>query len=46
MHELVVKKTNDLVQGTEFISLSCDEITIMDQYSWGSIHAYVVEKWQ
>jgi hypothetical protein len=31
MHELVVKKTKDLVQATMFISLSCDEVTTMDQ---------------
>ncbi len=31
MHELVVKKTKDLVQATRFISLSCDEVTTMDQ---------------
>jgi hypothetical protein len=31
MHELVVKKIKDLVQAIKFISLSCDEVTTMDQ---------------
>ncbi len=43
MHELMVKKTKDLVQAAKFISLSCDEVTILDQQSWVSIHAYMVE---
>jgi hypothetical protein len=30
MHELVVKKTKDLVQATKFIFLSCDEVITMD----------------
>jgi len=31
MHELVVKKSKDFVQATKSISLSCDEVTILDQ---------------
>jgi hypothetical protein len=45
MHELVVKKTKDLVQGTRFIFLSCDEVITMDQQFWVYIHAYVVGNW-
>jgi hypothetical protein len=45
MHELVVKKTRDLVQVARFISFSYDEITTLDQQSWVAIHAYVVENW-
>jgi len=45
MHELVVKKTRDLVQVAKFISFSYDEVTTLDQQSWVSIHAYVVENW-
>jgi len=45
MHELVVKKTMDLVQVAKFISFSYDEVTTLDQQSWVSIHAYVVENW-
>jgi hypothetical protein len=45
MHELVVKKTKDLVQVARFISFSYDEVTTLDQQSWVSIHAYVVENW-
>jgi hypothetical protein len=45
MHELMVKKTRDLVQVVKFISFSYDEVTTLDQQSWVSIHAYVVENW-
>jgi len=31
MHELVVKKTKDLVQAAKSISFSSDELTILDQ---------------
>jgi len=30
MHELVVKKTRDFIQATKSISLSCDEVIILD----------------
>jgi hypothetical protein len=43
MHELVINKTESLVEGLQFISISCDEVTINDQQLWFSIHAYVVE---
>jgi len=46
MHELVVKKTRDFIQATKSISLSCDEVIVLDQQSWVSIHAYVVKNWQ
>jgi len=29
-----------------FISINCDEITILDNQSWISMHAYVVENWK
>jgi len=45
MHELVVKKTKDLVQGTRFIFLSYDEVITTDQQFWVYIHAYVVGNW-
>jgi hypothetical protein len=46
MHEVVVNKTQNLVQSFQFISFSYDEVTTCDQQSWVSIHAYVVEGWQ
>lgn len=45
MHELVVKKTRDLVQVARFISFSYDEVTTLDQQFWVSIHAYMIENW-
>ncbi len=46
MHEIMVKKTRGFIQVAKSISLSCDEVIILDQQSWVSIHAYVVENWQ
>jgi hypothetical protein len=45
MHDLVVNKTKSLVEGARFISLSCDEVTTSDHYSWISIHVSMVEDW-
>ncbi len=42
----MVKKTRGFIQVAKSISLSCDEVIILDQQSWVSIHAYVVENWQ
>jgi hypothetical protein len=46
MHEVVVNKTQNLVQNVQFISLSYDEVTTCEQKLWVSIYAYVVEGWQ
>jgi hypothetical protein len=49
IHEVVVKKTQNLVQSVQFISFSCDDfcdVTTCDQQLWVSIHAYVVDGWQ
>ncbi len=42
---MVVNKTKYLVDEARFIFLSCDEVAIIDQQSWVSIHVYAVEDW-
>jgi hypothetical protein len=41
----VEAKTLETVRSSRFISLSCDEVTSIDNGSWISIHCYVVQNW-
>jgi hypothetical protein len=42
-HNMVLKQMKVVLRQRIFFSISCDEITIMDNQSWISVHAYVVE---
>jgi hypothetical protein len=46
MHNVVLKQMKVVLQQNKFISINCDEITILDNQSWISVHAYVVENWR
>jgi hypothetical protein len=41
----VEAKALEMVRSARFISLSCDEVTSIDNGSWISIHCYVVQNW-
>jgi hypothetical protein len=43
MHGIVLEATKSIVGATQFISLTCDEVNTIDNQSWLSIHAYVVQ---
>jgi hypothetical protein len=43
MFRQVEAKTLETVRSSRFISLSCDEVTSIDNGSWISIHCYVVQ---
>jgi len=45
MYQQVLLKTMTIIQTSRFLSVACNEITIMDNASWISIHAYVVKNW-
>jgi hypothetical protein len=45
MFRQVEAKTLETVRSSRFISLSCDEVTSIDNGSWISIHCYVVQNW-
>jgi len=45
MHNVILKQMKMVLQQSKFISINCDEITILDNQSWISMHAYVVENW-
>ena len=42
MFHQVEAKALEIVHAIRFISLSCDEVTSIDNGSWISIHCYVV----
>jgi len=37
---------NVIVQKTLFISMSCDEVTIVDNQNWLLVHLYVIDGWK
>lgn len=41
MCELMLERTQSAILGARFISLNVDEINIIDNQSWISIHVYV-----
>jgi hypothetical protein len=45
MYKQVLLKTMTIIQTSRFLLVTCDEIMIMDNASWISIHAYVVKNW-
>jgi hypothetical protein len=46
LYNVVQKQTRRVVCGTRYFSLSCDEVTTVDNQSWISIHAYVLVDWE
>jgi hypothetical protein len=45
MFHQVEAKALDIVNSARFFSVSCDEVTSIDNGSWISIHCYVVQNW-
>jgi hypothetical protein len=45
MFRQVEAKSLEMVKSARFISISCNEVTSIDNGSWISIHAYVVQNW-
>jgi hypothetical protein len=45
MHNIVKAATADAVKAANFISISCDEVTSVDNKSWLSLHAYIIKEW-
>jgi hypothetical protein len=35
----------EVIVGLRYLALSCDEVTMIDNQSWISIHYYVVQDW-
>jgi hypothetical protein len=45
MHQKVMKATRGLVGVAQYVVLSCDEVSTIDNQSWLSIHYYVLQNW-
>jgi hypothetical protein len=40
-----LEATQFVIGATQYSSLICDEISTIDNQSWLSVHAYVVQNW-
>jgi hypothetical protein len=45
LHKHVFNKMWKDVASSKYLTLSCDEVTTIDNQSWISIHCYVVQDW-
>ncbi len=45
IHDVVFHAIKGVVQKLEYILVSCDELTTVNNHSWLSIHVYVKEEW-
>jgi hypothetical protein len=45
MHGIILEATKSIVGATQFISLICDGVNTINNQSWLSVHAYVVQNW-
>jgi len=45
LHKKMIKNMKEVVAGSKYFALSCDEVTTIDNQSWISIHYYVVQDW-
>jgi hypothetical protein len=44
-HKQVIKKVKEDITSSKYLALSCDEVTMIDNQSWISIHSYIVQDW-
>jgi hypothetical protein len=42
LYNVVQNRTKVVVSGAKFLSLSCDEVSTVDNQSWISIHGYIL----
>jgi len=45
MHKKIIKRVKEVIASSKYLALSCDEVTMIDNQSWISIHFYVVGDW-
>jgi hypothetical protein len=46
MHLEITTTKREMLQGAWYFSVSCDEVTTMDNGTWVSIHVYVVKNYE
>ncbi len=42
MHDIILEATKFIIGVAQYLSITCDEVSTIDNQSWLSIHAYVV----
>ncbi len=45
MHGIILEATKFAIGIAQYLSLTCDEVSIIDNQSWLLIHVYVVQNW-
>jgi hypothetical protein len=43
LYRQVIRKVVEVLAATRYVSITCDEVITMDNQSWISMHAYVIE---
>jgi len=46
IHKIVFTNTRMVIQKVRFISISVDEVTIMDCQPWLNVHVYLLDGWK
>ncbi len=46
MYNIFLQAINECLLIVKFISLSCDEVTTIDNQSWLSMHVYMIDLWK
>jgi hypothetical protein len=45
MHKQVIKRIKEVITSSKYLTLSCDDVTMIDNQSWISIHSNNVQDW-
>jgi len=45
MHQKMMKATKVVVGVAQYVVISCDDVSTVDNQSWLFIHCYVVQNW-
>ncbi len=43
MHHIIMESKKVAIQKAKYIIVSCDEVTIIDNQSWCSVHAHIID---
>ena len=46
LFNVVQAKTKEIVSTAPYFSITCDEVTILDNQSWINIHIYTIQEWE
>ena len=46
LFNVVQARTKEIVSAVSYFSVTCDEVTTLDNQSWISIHVYTIQDWE